>query len=100
VDDRTKHDEAIRRYEAAVASDPGDVRTMLKLGDLLLRVGRVLEAAEWYERAFRHYEAEGPRNKAVAICAQLIQIASAHAELSHRLPTYSAWKEARLGRGT
>jgi tetratricopeptide (TPR) repeat protein len=98
VDQRTKYDEAIRAYEAVLARDPADVRTMLKVSDLLLRAERHAEAVAAYERAAKHYEAEGFFLKARAICAQIIAIVRAHEELAGKLDGAQAWEVALMAK--
>jgi len=65
---------AIREYEKILADDPGDVRTLLKKGDLLVRVGEKDQAVETYLAVASTYSQQGFHLKAVAVFKQILKI--------------------------
>ncbi len=58
---------AIKEYEKILAEDANDVRTLLKKGDLLVRVGEKGEAIGTYLQVASTYSQQGFHLKAVAV---------------------------------
>ena len=53
---KNQFDKAIAEYQKLVASDPGDVRTLLKIGDLQVRMNALLAAVDTYQHVGSLYE--------------------------------------------
>lgn len=71
-------DKAIAMYQRAIeeAESHGeevDVALYNKLGDLTLRLGRVSDAVDYYERAVERYAALGLFNNAIALCNKILR---------------------------
>lgn len=71
-------DKAIASYVRAIEVGDAegaevDVALLNKVGDLTLRLGRVPEAVESYERAVEHYAAVGLFNNAIALCNKILR---------------------------
>lgn len=77
--DKKKFDKAIAELQKVVADDPGDVRTLLKIGDLYLRLEQHADAIATYERVGNFYSEQGFAVKAVAVYKQIREIVQKHA---------------------
>jgi tetratricopeptide (TPR) repeat protein len=69
-----QYDSAIAEYQRLVALEPGDVRTLLKIGDLQVRAGATQQAIETYLHAGELYEQQGLHQKAIAVYKQVLQL--------------------------
>ncbi len=67
-------DRAIVEYEKMVASDPGDARSLLKLGDLYTRTGDNKGAISTYRKVAQQYAQQGFFLKAVAVYKQILKL--------------------------
>jgi len=76
---------AIREYDKILAEDPGDVRTLLKKGDLLVRAGERPEAVETYLLVANAYSQQGFHLKAVAVFKQILKIDESRIDVNLRL---------------
>lgn len=76
---------AIREYDKILAEDPGDVRTLLKKGDLLVRIGDPAQAVESYLQVADTYSQQGFHLKAVAVFKQILKIDSSQINVNLRL---------------
>jgi len=73
--ERKRYDKAILEYEKLVAEDPQDVRTLLQIGDLHLKIQQYVEAASSYERVAEIYAAQpAARKKAIAVYKRIREI--------------------------
>ena len=77
--DKKKYDKAIGQYRKLVQEDPGDVRTLLKIGDLHLRLEEHEQAIATYEQVGEFYYREGFSVKAIAVYKQIRGIIKRHA---------------------
>ncbi len=77
--DKKKFDKAIAELQKVVADDPADVRTLLKIGDLYLRLDQHADAIATYERVGNFYSEQGFAVKAVAVYKQIREIVQKHA---------------------
>ncbi len=77
--DKKRFDKAIAELQKVVADDPADVRTLLKIGDLYLRVDQHADAISTYERVGNYYSEQGFAVKAVAVYKQIREIIQKHA---------------------
>ncbi len=68
------YDKAISEYRKIVQSDPSDVRTWLKIGDLYTRKGSRSEAIETYARVATHYGEQGFFSKGLAVYKQILKL--------------------------
>ncbi|MSP25249.1 MAG: tetratricopeptide repeat protein [Myxococcales bacterium] len=89
--DKDKFDKAIIEYRKLVDSDPADVRTLLKIGDLHLKLQQFEPAIVVYEKVGEHYFREGFAVKAIAVFKQIRGIMRRHAQeldakFAHILP--------------
>lgn len=77
--DKKRYDKAIGEYQKVVADDPNDVRTLLKIGDLYLRLQQFADAIATYDRVASYYSVQGFSVKAVAVYKQIREIIQKHA---------------------
>ena len=77
--DKKRYDKAIAEYRKLVAKDPGDVRTLLKIGDLHLKLEQFEGAINTYEQVGEFYFREGFSVKAIAVYKQIKGIIRRHA---------------------
>jgi tetratricopeptide (TPR) repeat protein len=83
---------AIKEYERLLRDDPSDIRTKLKVADLLLRIGERDGALAGFDDVARFYESQGFLLKAVAVYKQMqklrpddIQVRLSLANLYHKI---------------
>ncbi|WP_437671731.1 tetratricopeptide repeat protein [Sorangium sp. So ce131] len=76
--ERKRFDRAIAEYQKLVAEDPKDVRTLLKIGDLYLKMEEYVEAITTYERVGQFYSLQGFALKAIAVYKQIREIIHKH----------------------
>ncbi len=71
-----KYDKAIAELNRLVDDDPKDVRTLLKLGDTYVKVGKKNSAIQSYQRVANIYSDQGFYLKAVAVFKQMLRVDS------------------------
>ena len=76
--EKKRYDKAILEYQKLIESDPNDVRTLLKIGDLQLKQEAYPEAIATYERVGRYYAQQGFALKAIAVYKQIREIVAKH----------------------
>jgi tetratricopeptide (TPR) repeat protein len=76
--ERKRYDKAVVEYQKLVAEDPKDVRTLLKIGDLYLKMEEYVEAITTYERVGQFYSLQGFALKAIAVYKQIREIIHKH----------------------
>jgi len=76
--EKKKYDRAIIEYQKIIQVDPSDARTLLKMGDLQVKMGAYADAIATYERVGRHYVALGFFVKAVWVYKQIGEILTKH----------------------
>jgi len=76
--EKKRYDKAILEYQKLVDSDPNDARTLLKMGDLQLKMAAYPEAITTYERVGRFYAQQGFALKAIAVYKQIREIVQKH----------------------
>lgn len=83
---------AIREYEKVLRDDPSDIRTKLKVADLLFRVGERERATAAFKEVAEFYASQGFLLKAVAVFKQVqklrpddIEVRLALASLYHQI---------------
>ena len=76
--EKKKYDKAIVEYRKLVAHDPTDVRTLLKIGALHLKLDQHEGAITTYEQVGDHYFREGFSVKAIAVYKQIRGIITRH----------------------
>ena len=64
---RGKLEGAIHEYQRALQQAPNDANTLNRLGDLLVRVNRISEAIDVYQRIAEHFAEDGFFLKSIAI---------------------------------
>lgn len=69
--DRKRYDRALQEYQQVVAADPSDTHTLLKLGDLQIKMQAFADALATYDRVGQLYESQGFSVKAVAVYKQI-----------------------------
>jgi tetratricopeptide (TPR) repeat protein len=72
--EKKKYDRAVLEYQRIVQEDPNDARTLLKMGDLQLKMEAFADAIATYERVGKFYSASGFSLKAVAVYKQIREI--------------------------
>ncbi len=82
---RGKLDAAIKQYMRAVDQAPGDTNTLNRLGDLLVRVDRIPEAIEVYQRIAEHFATDGFFLKSIAIYKKVNRLDPRRTETYERL---------------
>ncbi len=68
------YDKAIGEFRKLVETDPSDVRTWLKIGDLYTRKGARREAIDTYSKVASQYGDQGFFLKAVAVYKQILKL--------------------------
>ena len=76
--EKKRYDKAIVEYQKLVADDPKDVRTLLKIGDLYLKMEQHADAIGTYEHVGQFYSAQGLHLKAIAVYKQIREIIHKH----------------------
>ncbi len=76
--EKKKYDKAVAEYQKIIQEDPNDARTLLKIGDLQLKMEAYAEAISTYERVGRFYAAQGFSLKAIAVYKQIREIIHKH----------------------
>jgi tetratricopeptide (TPR) repeat protein len=69
--EKKRFDRALEEYQRLVQDDPNDARTLLKLGDLQVRMQLSSDAMQTYDRVAKLYEAQGFAVKALAVYKQI-----------------------------
>jgi tetratricopeptide (TPR) repeat protein len=82
---RGKLDAAIKEYKRAVDLAPQDTNALNRLGDLLVRVTRIPEAIEVYQRIAEHFAQDGFFLKAIAIFKKVNRLDPRRTETYERL---------------
>lgn len=79
------YDRAIAELRKLVESDPTDIRTWLKIGDLYTRKGSRNEAIETYARVANQYGEQGFFLKAVAVYKQILKLDPSRLDIQIKL---------------
>ena len=69
--EKRRFDRALEEYQKLAKDDPNDARTLLKLGDLQVRMQLSAEAMQTYDKVAQVYEAQGFAVKALAVYKQI-----------------------------
>ncbi|HEY3234250.1 MAG TPA: tetratricopeptide repeat protein, partial [Polyangiaceae bacterium] len=77
--ERKKYDRAIAEYQRIIEEDPNDARTLLKIGDLQVRLQAYPEAIATYDRVGLYYASQGFALKAIAVFKQIRELIGKHA---------------------
>ncbi len=76
--EKKRYDRAILEYQKLIEEDPNDARTLLKIGDLQLKMEGYPDAIATYERVGRQYAQQGFALKAIAVYKQIREIVAKH----------------------
>ena len=76
--EKKRYDKAVLEYQRIVQEDPNDARTLLKIGDLQLKMEAYADAIATYERVGRFYATQGFSLKAIAVYKQIREILHKH----------------------
>ncbi len=76
--EKKKYDRAILEYQKIIQVDPSDARTLLKMGDLQVKMGAYADSIATYERVGRQYVELGFFVKAVWVYKQIGEILTKH----------------------
>ncbi|QQR90143.1 MAG: tetratricopeptide repeat protein [Myxococcales bacterium] len=79
------YDKAIAEYQKIIASDPRDIRTLLRVGDLHSRKGDLSEASNVYSRVAEQYARQGFFLKAIAVYKQILKLDPSRIDIAMRL---------------
>src|SRR4029079_12751654 len=71
-------DKALEIYAKVLESDPHDLQSRLKCGDLYRRLGRDNEAIACYHAVAEAYANEGLLLKAIAVCKLILEVDDNH----------------------
>jgi tetratricopeptide (TPR) repeat protein len=77
--EKRRFDKAIVELRSVVDADPSDVRTLHKVGELQLKLGRYADAVDAFETVGKLYAQGGFAAKAVAVYTQVREIIATHA---------------------
>jgi tetratricopeptide (TPR) repeat protein len=69
--EKRRFDRALEEYQKLIRDDPNDARTLLKLGDLQVRMQLSADAMQTYDRVAQLYESQGFAVKALAVYKQI-----------------------------
>lgn len=69
-----KLQKAIEEYQKIIDTDPTDVRTQLKIGDLNAKLGNIEAASDTYRKVAEHYAKDGFFLKAIAVFKQILKL--------------------------
>jgi tetratricopeptide (TPR) repeat protein len=69
--DKKRYDRALEEYQRVLRDEPSDTRTLLKLGDLQIKMQAFADAMSTYDRVAQLYETQGFAVKAVAVYKQI-----------------------------
>lgn len=94
--EKKRYDKAVLEYQRIVLEDPNDARTLLKIGDLQLKMEAYGEAIATYERVGRHYAQQGFSLKAIAVYKQIREILHKHVPQLEERYSHIAPKLAEL----
>ena len=81
--EKKRYDKAVVEYQKLVADDPKDVRTLLKIGDLFLKMEQHVDAITTYERVGQFYSAQGFALKAIDMLTCADDVATATISAGH-----------------
>lgn len=76
--EKKKYDKAILEYQKILQVDPNDARTLLKVGDLQLKLEAYPDSIATYERVGKFYAQQGFALKAIAVYKQIREIVGKH----------------------
>lgn len=99
--ERGQRKRAIAEFEKALAQDPADIRTRLRIAELYLREGNADRAVGTFIQCARHYEELGSVNKALTVYEQVLEILPDRVELyvaMADLEIKTGAKDAAMGR--
>ncbi len=94
--EKKKYDKAVLEYERIVQEDPNDARTLLKMGDLQLKMEGYAAAVATYERVGKFYAQQGFSLKAIAVYKQIREIIGRHVPTLEEKYSHIAPKLAEL----
>lgn len=69
-----------------------DIALFNRVGDLMVKAGKVTEAVDYYERAVDHYVDGGFFNNAIALCNKILRSSPGRATVYYKLGKISAHK--------
>ncbi len=78
-------DKALKEYRKLVEDDPSDMRSRLKCGDLLVKLGKQQEAVEAYKRVADAYGQQDMYEKAIAVYKQAQRLDEEDVALLHAI---------------
>lgn len=76
--EKKRYDKAILEYQKLIAEDPKDARTLLRMGDLYLKLEQYADAISTYEGVGQFYAVQGFALKAIAVYKQIREIVNKH----------------------
>lgn len=82
---KNQFDKAVVEYQRVLREDPTDVRILLKVGDLQVRMNAKVAAVETYTKVAQAYDQQGFFLKGVAVYKQILQIDPTRVDLYGRL---------------
>jgi tetratricopeptide (TPR) repeat protein len=94
--EKKKYDKAVLEYERLIQEDPNDARTLLKMGDLQLKMEGYAGAVATYDRVGRFYAQQGFSLKAIAVYKQIREIIGRHVPTLEEKYAHIAPKLAEL----
>ena len=92
--ERGQRQRAIAEFEKALALEPQDIRTRLRIAELHYREGEADRAVDAFIRCARHYEDLGAVNKALTVYEQVLEL------LPDRVELYVAMADLQIKTGS
>jgi tetratricopeptide (TPR) repeat protein len=71
---KAQYDKALAEYQRLLDDDPRDVRTLLKVGDIYVKMGNAASAADTFIRVATRYHEDGSAHKAIAVYKQVLKL--------------------------
>ena len=78
-------DKALREYLKLVEDDPTDMRSLLKCGDLYVKIDQIPDALESYKAVADHYAQKDMYEKAIAVYKQAQRLDTEEVALHHAI---------------
>ncbi|MBI3071739.1 MAG: tetratricopeptide repeat protein [Deltaproteobacteria bacterium] len=77
---KAQYDKALVEYQRLLEDDPKDIRTLLKVGDVYVKMGDNASAADTFIRIATRYHEEGSVHKAIAVFKQVVKLVPARVD--------------------
>ncbi len=90
------HAKAVELYMRLAAAEPGEAAHRVTIAEQLLKLNRMPEAIQWYEKAAKRYAAQGLLPKAVTVAKMILYLDPEHRQTQELLSALYARKEGSV----